>query len=154
MTEMGADLIGVGYTLDTSKAPLDLEAFTQYLGGLTDEELHSPDWDELEYVEYRTETADDVREVLLGAAQGLHDLGNSRLAQSWVVGQGPHEFFFVGAATWGDDPFDGYDETVFLFGFLTAHPKARALTNFVGWGVKPQLTYTQTPELDTLHPGA
>lgn len=111
---MGMSIVAVGFTHDTrNKTPLSVitEALREVPDSvLTDEEFintidPSGRWDG------ENIGADDIRDTLLGGAIEYNNaLAGHRSTAGWPIPGTSLEFSFVGGESWGDDPFEGFDE--------------------------------------------
>jgi hypothetical protein len=133
------DLIGASWTYDTTKPPVDKDAFYALIHSIEYPEDEPIPWDHSGTVS--DGNVDDWRNLLMDGAQEYEDaIGGHRMSIEWSVGdRDDRSFVFTGGGSWGDDPFDGFTPlTLFLNAVDEEHggiTGAQALTNFIGGGI-------------------
>jgi hypothetical protein len=82
----------------------------------------------------------DCREVLPGLENGLGAYmdcltGGPRWLVTWDILSGKAVFHTVGGTSWGDDPFDDWDDLLFFVNVASVTPALAEAIGFLGWGV-------------------
>lgn len=82
-----------------------------------------------------------VGTVLPGLETGLETYmaivapGAGRWLVSWEILSGKATFHTVGGTSWGDPPFDEWDDLLFFLNVADATPALAEAIGFLGWGV-------------------
>lgn len=130
---MGADLITVGYTRDET-FPLVPGTVKAFVDAIPDDELlaHKDLLDSAGRLDLEDEDADDasiIRGWLLAGVDELIYAEHGRYTNSWAIPGTSLRFYVAGATSWGDGPFEGYDELCIL---LDAHTVIPELAEYTG----------------------
>lgn len=137
---MGAAPIYFGFTINSDKLPIsDMKKMLE----LMDKLHYNPDingfiWDLSEFLSEEDSWKSDLFDCLTTyqafAGADYNSLKNNSL--DYIIDEGPLEFISVGGDSWGDEPFDGFSELKCAVDFLHYVPEAKALSNFIGKGVR------------------
>jgi len=147
---MGMDFISASFTHDTSK-PCDVMAIGALLDGITDGQLHDPDFlGALDPSAHFDEDCQDepdfpeeVRDTLkAGAAEYAALIEGSRWSMARTIPGTTLEFVTAGGSSWGDDPFEGFSELCLFIDALDALPDVAQAAGFVCGGLPDVPTIT------------
>jgi hypothetical protein len=132
---MGAELIGVGFTVDPEKYNTDNWSIhiarTLFSGRLTETDRHMIDYS-FENLEREAQYVD----VLVEAVDFLSTPRESlRFATETKIGDTGLVYLWFGGTSWGEDPFDPYTALCVLLDVLDNHPELAVETPFVGCGI-------------------
>lgn len=134
---MGADLIGIGYTRDEDH--LSLDEVQDYIKSLTDEQALAlvVSGDSAGFygdADLERSDGDEYRAIIRDGADTL-DYEGGRISVTYPIA-GTWYFVFAGDATWGDPPFEGFDDACILLDATTAEAeKIRSMLGIIGGGI-------------------
>lgn len=111
---MGMDLIGIGYTVDRQAKLSAVNAKLIVLMLRTEIE---PQW-ELIDIDGSCETPEEVFSSVMKGAEVFAQRDSARMSIGFPIpGHDDRDFYFAGGGSWGDEPFDGFND---LCNFISA----------------------------------
>lgn len=113
---MGADLIALGLTVDMeTREAREREAAKALLDALSDEEIQNVlGLADADPFDDRFDDIDEAREFILGGIEEIHSWDEyvARYVEVWDIGMSSRVFYVAGGTSWGDSPFEAWDQVV------------------------------------------
>jgi hypothetical protein len=131
---MGADMIVVGFVVDTATQPdtpyrvpvVDAEAAKAVLAAMSDETLlslveHIDPSGAMEMIAPDEDLIGDLRDALNDGADEVAAAARGHRYSSWWEHPVSHRaFVLAGGTSWGDDPFEGFDNLCYTLNLCHA----------------------------------
>lgn len=141
---MGMDLIGAGFTVDISKTPCDLDAINALIDGLTDEQLNDDEFlnrvDPSDYLTYSMDEEEDIPRAVrdglkVAATEYERTVAGHRMTADYQIPETSLWFFFAGGGSWGDDPYDGWNDLCIFTNFCEVNESIAHIAGYVSGGL-------------------